>query len=62
MIDLKNVSNKAFGKSLNSAYLRDEVKISLPQLEVQKKIFVECKKVDKEYNISKMTIEKCKIK
>jgi type I restriction enzyme M protein len=46
MIDLENVGSKVFGKSLNSTYLKDEIKIPLPPVEIQKKIVIECEKVD----------------
>ncbi|MBO7053776.1 MAG: N-6 DNA methylase [Bacteroidales bacterium] len=62
MIDLENVGNKAFGKSLNSAYLNNEVKIPLPPIDIQKQIVSECEKVDEEYNKSRMTIEEYKKK
>lgn len=57
MIDLENVGNKAFGKSLNSTYLKQEVKIPLPPLAVQKQIIAECEKVDQEYETSRMAIQ-----
>ena len=62
MIDLENVGNKAFGKSLNSAYLNNEVLIPLPSLDIQQQIVSECEKVDEEYNNSRMTIEEYKKK
>ena len=62
MIDLENVGNKAFGKSLNSAYLNNEVLIPLPPLDIQQQIVSECEKVDEEYNTSRMTIEEYKKK
>ncbi len=62
MIDLENVGNKAFGKSLNSEYLKQEVKIPLPPLDIQNTIVSECKKVDEEYNNSRMSIEEYKKK
>lgn len=57
LIDLENVGNKAFGKSLNSKYLKDEVKIPLPPLEIQQQIIAECQKIDQEYETSRMAIE-----
>ena len=57
MIDLQNVGNKAFGKSLNSKYLKESVKIPVPPIDIQKKIVEECKKIDKEYNSTRMSIE-----
>lgn len=62
MIDLENVGNKAFGKSLNSVYLNNEVKIPLPPLDIQNQIVSECEKVDEEYNNSRMTVEEYKKK
>ncbi len=62
LIDLENVGNKAFGKSLNSAYLNNEVKIPLPPSDIQQKIVSECEKVDEEYNNSRMSIEEYKKK
>lgn len=62
LINLENVGNKAFGKSLNSSYLKKEVKIPLPPLEVQKHIVKDCQKIDEEYENAKNTIENCKQK
>lgn len=62
LINLENVGNKAFGKSLNSSYLKKEVKIPLPPLEVQKHIVEDCQKIDEEYENAKNTIENCKQK
>ena len=49
--------DKAFGKSLNSTYLNNEVKVPVPPIEIQKKIISECEAIDAEYNTSRMTIE-----
>jgi len=57
LIDLENVGDKAFGKSLNSTYLRREVKIPVPPLAIQQKIVDECSKIDEEYNSTRMAIE-----
>lgn len=57
LINLENVGNKAFGKSLNSKYLREEVKIPVPPLEVQQQIIAECEAVDEEYEATRMSIE-----
>lgn len=57
LIDLENVGNKAFGKSLNSGYLKTEVQIPVPPAKIQHQIVAECKKIDDEYNTSRMTIE-----
>lgn len=56
MVDF-TTGNKAFGKSLNSAYLNNEVKIPVPPIEIQKKIISECEAIDAEYNTSRMAIE-----
>ena len=57
LIDLENVGHKAFGKSLNSTYLREEVKIPVPPLDIQIGIIEQCKKIDEEYRNTRMTIE-----
>ena len=57
LIDLERVGNKAFGKSLNSTYLKEEVKIPIPPKPVQQQIIDECAKVDKEYETTRMSIE-----
>lgn len=58
LIDLENVGSKAFGKSLNSTYLRKEVKIPVPPIAVQQQIIDECEKIDEEYKSTRMNIEK----
>ncbi len=57
LINLERVGNKAFGKSLNSAYLREEVKIPVPPIFVQRQIVDECAKIDAEYETTRMSIE-----
>lgn len=57
LIDLENVGNKAFGKSLNSTYLKDEVKIPLPPLDIQDQIVAECEKIDNEYESNLIKIK-----
>jgi type I restriction enzyme M protein len=57
MINLNVAGNKAFGKSLNSNYLNNEVKVPLPPIDIQKQIVKECEAIDEEYNTSRMTIE-----
>jgi type I restriction enzyme M protein len=47
-IDLTGSGYKAFGKSLNSAFLRDDVKIPIPPLDIQRAIVAECEAVDAE--------------
>ena len=48
LIDLENIGFKAFGKSLNSAFLRDDVKIPRPPVSIQAQIVAECEGVDVE--------------
>jgi len=62
LIDLERVGNKAFGKSLNSTYLREEVRIPVPPVPVQQQIIDECAKIDKEYETTRMSIEAYKQK
>lgn len=62
IIDLKNVGNKAFGKSLNSKYLKNEVKIPLPPMTIQQQLVKECKTIDKEFNQTRMSKEEYKNK
>ena len=62
LLDLQNVGNKAFGKSLNSKYLREEVSIPLPSIAIQKKVIAGCERIDSEYNSSRMTIEEYRAK
>ena len=62
LINLNNVGNKAFGKSLNSTYLNNEVKIPLPPINIQQQIVDECQKVDEDYNSSRMTVEEYRSK
>ncbi len=57
LIDLTTIGDKAFGKSLNSAYLNNEVQIPLPPMPIQEKIISECTLIDEEYNTSRMSIE-----
>jgi type I restriction enzyme M protein len=57
MINLNVAGNKAFGKSLNSNYLNNEVKVPLPPIDIQQQIVKECEAIDEEYNTSRMTIE-----
>ena len=59
MIDLENVGHKAFGKSLNSDYLKNEVNIPLPPPDVQKAIVSECEKISKERNAAEQKIKEC---
>ena len=57
LIDLESVGSKAFGKSLNSTYLREEVRVPVPPKPVQEQIIYECSKIDKEYETTRMSIE-----
>ena len=57
LIDLENVGNKAFGKSLNSKYLREEVRIPVPPISIQRQIIEECGKIDEEYKTTRMSID-----
>ena len=60
IIDWGNVGTKVFGKSLNSTYLKNEIKIPLPPRSVQQKIIAECEKMDAEYNANVKIVAKCK--
>jgi len=57
LIDLNVVGGKAFGKSLNQTNLKEDIKIPLPPLDIQKKIVAEISKVDEGYRTTRMTIE-----
>ena len=46
IIDLEKLGNNVFGKSLNSTFLKNEVKIPLPPLKIQKKIVLEIEKIE----------------
>ncbi len=56
-INLTNVGDKAFGKSLNSKYLNEYVMIPIPPIEIQRQIVSECEKIDAEYNNTRMSME-----
>ncbi|MBD3842476.1 MAG: restriction endonuclease subunit S, partial [Campylobacterales bacterium] len=60
IIDLEKDGFNTFGKSLNSAFLKNEVKIPLPPLEIQEEIVKECQKVDDEVAKANETIEQAK--
>lgn len=62
IIDLKNVGNKAFGKSLNSDYLKNNVKIPLPPIQIQQQLVAECNVINEEYNRTRMSMEEYKNK
>lgn len=57
LIDLQDVGDKAFGKSLNSTYLKEEVYIPIPPIPVQEEIIRDCQAIDNEYNSTRMSIE-----
>lgn len=57
LIDLERVGNNAFGKSLNSTFLREEVRIPVPPVRVQQQIIDDCAKVDAEYETLRISIE-----
>lgn len=56
IIDL-SAENKAFGKSLNSDYLKNSIRIPLPPPEIQDDIISKCESIDMEYERSRMSIE-----
>ena len=56
IIDLENVDYKAFGKSLNSTYLKEQVMIPLPSKTMQQEIVAECQKIDAEAHEAKEKI------
>ena len=62
VLDASSVGKKAFGKSLNSAYLKTEMQIPLPPLDVQKSIVAECEQVDSEYQTAEKEIAECRAK
>lgn len=57
LINLENVSGKAFGKSLNSTYLKEEVCIPIPPIKDQEEVIKGCAEIDKEFETTRMTIE-----
>ena len=59
LIDL-STSNNAIGQSLNSAYLRDSVKIPLPPLSIQEQIVAECESVDQKVSNAQKAITESK--
>lgn len=60
IIDLEKDSFNVFGKSLNSAYLKNEVKIPLPPMDIQEQIVAECQKVDDEVSNAQQVIQTAK--
>ncbi|NOU00381.1 MAG: N-6 DNA methylase [Gallionella sp.] len=55
-IDLEGNGYKAFGKSLNSTFLKEEVIIPLPPLDVQQQIVTECESIDAEASAAQASI------
>ena len=51
------VGKKAFGKSLNSKILKNDVKIPIPPIAIQEKIIYECDKLEEKYENTRMKIE-----
>lgn len=62
ILDSSTVGNKAFGKSLNSNYLKNNVQIPVPPINIQKEIIEKCEEIDIKYNTSRMAIEEYKEK
>ncbi|KRB53696.1 N-6 DNA methylase [Flavobacterium sp. Root186] len=61
IIDLENSGLKAFGKSLNSAFLREDVKIPIPKKEIQIKLVDDCNMIDQDVERTTREIEKAHI-
>ena len=57
ILDLENVGNKAFGKSLNSKFLKERIPIPVPPINVQKQIISEVDELNEQYQNSRMKIE-----
>ncbi|SHO81124.1 Type I restriction-modification system, DNA-methyltransferase subunit M / Type I restriction-modification system, specificity subunit S [hydrothermal vent metagenome] len=62
IIDLEKDNFNTFGKSLNSTFLKSEVKIPLPPLNIQKQIVKECELIDDEVEKANKEIETNQIK
>lgn len=56
-IDLDNTGYKAFGKSLNSTFLKEEIKIPIPPLGIQQQIVTECEAADAEAATAQASID-----
>lgn len=56
-INLSNIDFKAFGKSLNSSYLKNEVEIPVPSKAVQQKIILEYNNLELKEKESKLKIK-----
>lgn len=48
---------KSFGRSVNSTFLRNNIKIPLPPTEVQDEIIRKCQTIDEEYTSIRMTLD-----
>lgn len=57
LINLERKDNNAFGKSLNTAFLRNEVEIPVPPITVQQEIIDACNSIHTEYQTTRMRIE-----
>ena len=62
ILDYTSVGNKAFGKSLNSTYLKNNVQIPIPPIDIQQLIIKKCEEIDIEYNTLRMDIVEYKEK
>lgn len=57
IVDLEDVGDKAFGKSLNIKYLKNKVFIPIPPIDIQKKIIEEIEKFNQKHRNSLEKIE-----
>ncbi len=57
ILDSSSVGKKAFGKSLNSNYLKNNIQIPIPPIKIQEDIINKCAEIDVKYNNSRMAIE-----
>lgn len=62
ILDSSTVGSKAFGKSLNSYYLKNNIQIPIPPIDIQKKLINDCEEVDKEYNKLRISVKDYKNK
>lgn len=60
IIDLENVDAKSFGKSVNSTFLKQAIKIPIPPISIQDKLIAECEIIDNEYQSIRMSIDEYK--
>ncbi len=56
-INATNIGKKAFGKSLNSDYLKYHVRVPVPKINVQKDFVSKCKIIQQKYKHTRMTEE-----